>query len=184
MYENIFSTVEQCGYFLISGIIFGICYEFFRNLRIMFHHNAAAVFIEDLLFFSLCGFISFIISLMVGIGYFRIYYIVFELLGACIYFLTLGRLVNRLSKKLIRPIKRFFYAIYKKVKPKIIYLFVAFKHIINPLFVKIADFFHKALFNSKKDLPKPNDIVYNNRNTHSGEGEGNGVIKAQIRKKA
>lgn len=181
MYENIFSTVEQCGYFLISGIIFGICYEFFRNLRIMFHHNAAAVFIEDLLFFSLCGFISFIISLMVGIGYFRIYYIVFELLGACIYFLTLGRLVNRLSKKLIRPIKRFFYAIYKKLSPNVEKAFVAFAKIIKMFFVKIAEIVPKPKLIRKNDLPKSAEMVYNVKTPQNEGGSGN-AVKAKIRR--
>lgn len=162
----------------------GLCYESLRVLRMLFKHNTAAVFVEDLLFFSLSGLATFIMSLWVGIGYFRIYYLVFVFLGACCYFLTVGMLINRISKKAAKSLKKRLRAIYKKIKPKRDKLFSAIGQILKPLFVNIADFFHNNPFNRKKALPKADEMVYNNNNLPVNGGEGGSVIKAQIRKKA
>lgn len=164
----------------------GLCYELLRILRMIFKHNVAAVFIEDMLFFSAFGFFSFVLALWVGIGYFRIYYVVFELLGACCYFLSLGRLVNCLFRKLVGLAKKLFCSIYKKIKPKIDTIFSTIAHFMKRVFSYIAEFFANALLKGKKVLPKPYEKVYNNKNITDKRGEtGSGnKIKAQIRKKA
>lgn len=184
MFEDISYTLQQCGCLFIFGAVMGLCYEPLRLLRLIFRHNIAAVFIEDLLFFSLSGFTCFITALWVGIGYFRIYYIVFAFLGACCYFLTLGMLLNRMSKKTAKLLKKILYAVYNKIKPKMVKCFSTIYQIVKPLFVSIADFYHNKLLNCKKDLPNTDEIVYNSKNTSENGGEGGSVIKAQIRKKA
>lgn len=161
----------------------GLCYEPLRVLRMLFRHNTAAVFVEDLLFFSLGGLATFIMSLWVGIGYFRIYYLVFVFLGACCYFLTVGMMINRISKKTAKYVKKKLCAIYKKIKPKRDKLFSAIDQILKPLFVYIADFYRNKVFNDKKALPKADEMVYNNNNLPVNGGEGGSAIKAQIRKK-
>lgn len=182
MFENISSTLQQCGVFFIAGIVMGLFYEAFRAFRMMLRHHAAVVFVEDILFFSLCGAASFIIALTVGIGYFRIYYVVFEALGAGVYFLTLGRVINLLLKKVIRAIKRFFYAVYKKLSPKVGSVFVAVAKKIKESFGKIAEIVPKPSFIRKNDLPNPDNMVYNVRTASSEGGEGSSAIKAKIRR--
>ena len=184
MFEDISYTLQQCGCFFIFGAVMGLCYEPLRLLRMMFKHNIAAVFIEDLLFFSLSGFACFITALWVGIGYFRIYYIVFAFLGVCCYFLTLGMLLNKISKKAVKAVKAILCAIYKKIKPIFVRLFSIIYQKIKPMFVNIADFFRNKRLNSKKDLQNTDEVVYNNKNTLENGGEGGSVIKAQNRKKA
>lgn len=181
MFENISSTLQQCGVFFIAGIIMGLFYEVFRTLRMAVRHHAVIVFIEDILFFSLCGVASFIIALTVGIGYFRIYYVVFEVLGAGIYFLTLGRLINLLIKKVIKVIKRFFYAVYKKISPKVETAFVTSAKKARKTFVKIAEIMPKPAFIHKNDLPKSDEMVYNIKTPLNNGGSGN-AIKAKIRR--
>lgn len=181
MFENISSTLQQCGVFFIAGIIMGLFYEVFRTLRMAVRHHAVVVFIEDILFFSLCGAASFIIALTVGIGYFRIYYAVFEVLGAGIYFLSLGRLINMLLKKVIKTVKRFFYAVYKKISPKVETAFVISAKKARKTLVKIAEIMPKPAFIHKNDLPNANDMVYNIK-TPSNEGGSGNAIKAKIRR--
>lgn len=183
MYENISSTLGQCYYFFISGIFFGLFYELLRFLRLLIKHNAVAVFIEDIFFFAVCAFVSFVISMSVGIGYFRIYYIVFEVLGAFLYFVTVGRFINKLLKKVVRVIKKFIYAIYKEIKPKIAAVFVIIAAKTKLLFGKIAENMPKVEFYHKKALKTTDKMVYNNKVPLSEGGEGS-VIKAQIKKKA
>lgn len=181
MYENISSTLQQCGVFFLAGIVMGLSYEVFRTLRIAVRHHAVIVFIEDILFFSLCGVVSFIIALTVGIGYFRVYYAVFEVLGAGVYFLTLGRAVNFLLKKVIKGIKRFFYAIYKKLSPNVERSFVAFAKKTKKVFVKIAEIVPIPKLIRKNDLPKSAEMVYNVRTPQNEGGSGN-AVKAKIRR--
>lgn len=186
MFEDISYTFQQCGCFFVFGVLMGLCYECPRILRIIFKHNVAAVFIEDLLFFSLFGFFSFVLALWIGIGYFRIYYIVFELLGACCYFLTLGKLVNLLSRRLLGVVKNLFCTIYKKIKPKLDIIFSTIAQFIKPVFGNIADFFGNVLLKGKKVLQSPHKKVYNSKNQADkrGENSSGNTIKAQIRKKA
>lgn len=184
MFENISSTLQQCGSFFIAGLIMGLLYEALRFLRMMFRHNTAAVFIEDTLYMSVWGLISFIIALSVGIGYFRIYYAVFELLGAVLYFLTLGRGVNFLMRRSVGSVKRFFYAIYKKIKPKSVAFFSLIAKKIKPIFGKIAEIIPSAVLNRRNDLKSDDEIVYNVKVPSNEGGESNNVVKAKIRKKA
>ena len=184
MFEDVGYTLQQCGCFLIFGIFAGLCYEPLRILRMLIRHNTAAVFIEDLLFFALVGLSAFITSLWVGIGYFRIYYVVFAFLGACCYFLTVGMLINRFFRKLSKAIKRGICAISQKIKPKTDKIFGIIKQIFEPLFGNIADFLHNKVFTGKKDLPNTDEIVYNNNIPPKNGGESGSVIQAKIRKKA
>lgn len=191
MFENINSIFNQCSSFLAAGAVFGLCYEVLRFLRMLFPHPTAVVFLEDTLFFAACGLVSFIIALWVGMGYFRIYYIAFEAIGAILYFLTLGRLINFCLRHAVRGIKKLFGKLYKSVKPVIITktksIFMPFATKIKALFSKIAEFVPKPTFNYKKRLQSNSEILYNN-NIHStlDSDEGGGsrnVIKAKIRKK-
>lgn len=182
MFENISSTLQQCGVFFIAGIVMGLFYEGLRALRMMFRHCAAVVFIEDILFFSLCGAVSFIIALTVGIGYFRVYYVVFEAMGAGIYFLTVGRAVNLLLKKVITSVKKFLYAAYKKISPKMERKFVVIAKKSKGVFGKIAENVPKLSFVHRNDLPKSDDMVYNVKTTPSEGGEIGSAIKAKIRR--
>ncbi len=162
----------------------GLLYEPFRFIRMLLRHNAAAVFIEDTLYLSLWGFISFIIALSVGIGYFRIYYIVFEFLGAALYLLTVGRVINFLMRKSVRAVKSFFRTIFNKVKSFLSALFSPFAKKTKALFVKIAKNTSTVVLNHKKDLKNRDKMVYNVKEPLYKGGESSSVIKAKIRKKA
>ncbi len=184
MFEDISHTLQQCGCFFIFGAFMGLCYEPLRVLRMLFKHNAAIVFAEDLLFFSLSGLAAFITALWVGIGYFRIYYLIFAFFGACCYFLTLGMLINRVFRRASKTIKNGICAIFRKIKSKTDKFFGTIKQILKPLFVNIAEFLRNKVFTGKKALPNTDEIVYNNNIPSKNGGESGSVIKAQIRKKA
>lgn len=182
MFENITSTLQQCGVFFILGIIIGICYEPIRFARMLVRHNTVAVCAEDAIFMSLCAVVGFITALSVGIGYFRIYYIVFQLIGSAVYFLTLGRLLNFVFKRCVNTVKRFFITIFKKIYDKIHIFVVPIAVKIRHFFGKIAEIAKNVVFYRKKDLQKVNELLYNKKVQTAVGGENKGVIKAQIRK--
>lgn len=187
MFENINSTFVQCLSFLAMGAVLGLCYELLRVLRMLFRHPTVMVFIEDTLFFAACGLVSFILALWVGIGYFRIYYIVFEAIGASLYFLTLGRLINYCLRKAVNAAKKISRSLYGKIKPKAAVLFMPIGKKVKGLFSNIAEFFSGLIFNHKKHLQSTDEMLYNSKiDSIENSGEGSvvgGVIKAKIRKK-
>lgn len=182
MFENISSTLQQCGYFFVLGAIIGLFYEILRIFRMFIRHNSIALCAEDTIFLTLCGFISYIVSMAVGIGYFRIYYIVFEVFGAAFYFLTLGRLVNyifrRISKIIILILSTIFGKIFCCLKKSI----VPIAEKIRSIFDKFAKFIQKRKNINKKVLQKHNEMLYNNIQLDL-RSENRNVIKAKIRKK-
>ena len=183
MFENISSTLQQCAYFFAAGLIMGLFYEVLRFSRLILHHNTVAVCIEDALYLSACAFVSFIIALSVGIGYMRIYYIVFEAMGAGIYFLTVGRLLNSLLRRISGAAKRFILFVVKGIWRYLGKFFAPIAKKIRLLFSKIAENTRNSAFFSKIHLKNSNEIRYNKKVQSIDGGERTGVVKAKIRKK-
>ena len=183
MFENISSTLQQCACFFAAGLIMGLFYEALRFLRMLLRHNIAAVCIEDTLFLSICAFITFITALAVGIGYMRIYYIVFEAVGAAVYFLTAGRLFNYILRCVSSGVKRLFCSILKKTGVFFRKAFAPISKKTRLIFSHIAEKVRKMGFYSKIHLKKISEIEYNKKVQSIVGGEHTGVVKAQIRKK-
>lgn len=161
----------------------GLFYEALRFFRMLLRHNTVAVCVEDTLYLSVCAFISFIIALTVGIGYMRIYYIVFEAMGAAIYFLTVGRLINHILRNLSKGVKRLISAVIKKTGNIFGKVFAPIDKKTKQIFSNIAEIIRKTGFYSKIHLKRTDKIEYNKKVQSVGGGEHIGVVKAQIRKK-
>lgn len=183
MFENISSTLQQCAYFFAAGLIMGLFYEALRFFRMLLCHNAVAVCVEDTLYLSICALITFIIALAVGIGYMRIYYIVFEAMGAAIYFLTVGRLLNHILRHISKGFKRLCHAVIHKTGRAFGKVFAPIGKKIRLIFVYIAENARKSAFYNKIYLKKTGEIEYNKKVQSISGGEHTGVVKAQIRKK-
>lgn len=183
MFENISSTLQQCAYFFAAGLIMGLFYEALRFFRMILRHNIVAVCIEDTLYMSICAFISFIIALSVGIGYMRIYYIVFEAIGAVIYFLTIGRLLNYILRRISGAAKHFIHTVAVKTGRGLGRVFIPIAKKTIRIFGYIAEFAKNSAFFSKIHLKKSSEIEYNEKAQPMGGGERVGVVKAKIRKK-
>ena len=183
MFENISSTLQQCAYFFAAGLIMGLFYEVLRFFRMILRHNIVVVCIEDTLYMSICAFTSFIVALSVGIGYMRIYYIVFEAIGATVYFLTVGRLLNYILRCISGAVKRFVRMVVKKTVQGLGRVIIPIGKKISQVFGYIAENVQKSAFISKMHLKKANEIEYNEKTQSIGGGERTSVVKAKIRKK-
>lgn len=183
MFENISSTLQQCAYFFAAGLIMGLFYEALRFFRMLFRHNTIALCIEDTLYLSVCALCTFIIALTVGIGYMRIYYIVFEAMGAAIYFLTVGKLVNYILRRISKAVNRLICAFMKKAKQFFGKILAPIDKNIRSIFGNFAEIIRKTVFYGKLHLKKTAKIEYNKKVQSIGGGENISVVKAQIRKK-
>lgn len=151
------SLASQFQGFVISigvGVLLGAFYDVFRIFRTVFRSEKRAVFFQDLFYMLCAAFVTFLLALGVNYGDVRFYILAGEVIGWCLYYLTVGMVtiqvflfVSRiLHKFLINPIKRIisklFHWIFSKIK-------------ILCKKVKIV------ALNQKKRLKQHKEIVYN-----------------------
>ena len=100
---------EQCLSFFVavlSGFCFGFFYEFFRILRAAVKHNAFFCGLEDFFFCMTCTFCTILLCYAYGDGVVRWFVLVGILLGAFLYFVSLGQIISRATEALLRLIQR------------------------------------------------------------------------------
>lgn len=151
------SLALQFQGFVISvgvGVLLGAFYDVFRIFRTVFRSEKRAVFFQDLFYMIGAAFVTFLLALGVNYGDVRFYILAGEIIGWCLYYLTVGLVTIRvflitsriLHKFLINPIKRIiskiFHWIFSKIK-------------IGVKKVKIM------ALNQKKRLKQHREIVYN-----------------------
>lgn len=90
---------------LALGCAIGVLYDVFRILRAAVVHKSFMVFIEDVVFFLLAGFLTFSYFFAVEQGQLRIFVLLGEILGFVLYFFTIGVVVMRMSRLILRFIR-------------------------------------------------------------------------------
>lgn len=102
------SVSTQCLTFLYAcllGTALGLLYDVFRITRKALPLPAAAVAAQDLLFFFLCAFFSFLFLMAETDGKIRWFIAAGEFLGAVLYHLTAGELVMAVSDVIIGAVR-------------------------------------------------------------------------------
>ena len=133
-------VAEQTVLFLkacLFGFALGLFYEFFRILRLMVKTGTGTIFLEDLLYWSVCALISFLFILTVNSGQLRIFLLAGIIIGMIVYFFTVGTLVMRASKAIINFIRKVLRVLYKTLILPIIKLMHAGKRIFNRFTKKV-----------------------------------------------
>ncbi|MCL1880976.1 MAG: spore cortex biosynthesis protein YabQ [Oscillospiraceae bacterium] len=116
MFEPVTQNLNQMLMFSILGFILGGLYEPLRIGRLFVKTGAVVVGIQDFLFLALSGLIVFAYSLEFGMGHFRFFYLIGIAFGGAVYFLTLGKIINILTKMFSNLIKKTIYAITSRIK--------------------------------------------------------------------
>ena len=139
---------------VVAGVFLGAYYDAFRIFRTVFQSERRAVFFQDLFYMISAAFVTFLLALGVNYGEVRFYILAGEVIGWCLYFLTVGmvtiqvfRFVSKAVRKMIiNPIKR---------------LLVTISQLIVSLVKLIVKNTKIVAANWKKRLKQHNDIVYN-----------------------
>lgn len=163
------------------GLIFGLVYEALRIVRLILQFKAA-VFVCDIVFFTLSALAVFRLSVSLG-SYVRLYTILGFGAGVFAYIVTVGRLLNlaesaasaawrrtigKLIDNIVNSTKKAFGIIAQKSKEQ---------------FGNISKHLDKVRENNSKRLQSSPKKLYNkNRLDKIGESEKVHVIKATIRK--
>ena len=138
------TMADQTKVFMLSlgmGFLLGILYDVFRMIRLIITDKPKAFIFQDILYFAVCTFISFLFLLGVNNGKVRSFELLGEILGWLIYYFSFGTVAIRLVNKVISCVKRFFK-----------FIFQALFRPISDIFLKIRRFFKKIFKNSIKRL--------------------------------
>ena len=132
--ETFFTVHEELilfGFSCLFGAALGVCYDVFRALRLIVPHNFALVMAEDIVFFiGYCIFLS-AFTAAAARGELRVYFIIGNFLGFAVYIITVGSVVIRTLRKLLRligkvlsfvfyPINKIFAFLCKKAADKFV----------------------------------------------------------------
>lgn len=186
MFETTHDVLTQIGQFSLVGFFLGFLYDLFRILRILFKHPKFLVNIEDIIFMPFAAFVLFCFSVEIGLGAFRLYYLLSALFGAAAYHFTLGYLTGFVAELIRKILCAFFKIMNKAVLRPLQRLFRLICQKVTALFGAICRKSKKIAEKVRLPLKRQQDIVYNNINNNMGGvgGEERSVIKAKIRKKA
>lgn len=147
----------------LFGMLLGAFYDVFRTIRLVKNKNLIVIFICDILYWTVCGLLTFIFILYVNYGQIRGYIIIGAFLGAVFYYNTIGAVMIRFMGLLIRLIKRI-------LRPLIKIIVVPIKSLISLLSSKLTKIKksrrNRSKINedsTKKGLKLPIKLVYNIR---------------------
>ncbi|MBQ6816652.1 MAG: spore cortex biosynthesis protein YabQ [Clostridia bacterium] len=146
------SINSQIVSFLISllfGVGYGAFYSFFKGARAAKKYSAIAIFFQDIIFFILIAFVTFIMLLALSNGQVRSYLLFGILLGFCVFYFTLSNLFSHLISVVI---KAFCWALLR------------FKGILGKIFVFFSKKAQKIAKISKKFLKAVGKMVYTKKN--------------------
>ena len=87
---------------LLTGLGLAVLYDCFRILRTTVTGGTGHSSIQDFFFMLFCGLVTYLLALATDFGYVRFYLVACEVIGACVYFLTVGAVTHRIARWLHR----------------------------------------------------------------------------------
>lgn len=142
----------------ILGFVLGILFDAFRIFRMTVKCSNVFVFIQDIIYFALITFITFMFLLSYNDGKLRMFILVGELMGSVVYFFSLSIIILKSSKLIINTTKKILSII---LRPFIkFFKFINSK--INSLNSKIGIKTKKNKIFKKFSLKSMCKLVYNN----------------------
>ncbi|MBC8569802.1 spore cortex biosynthesis protein YabQ [Zongyangia hominis] len=155
---------QQTQVFLYACLIgagLGAFYDVFRMIRLAVKNSAVIVFIEDALFFAVCALVTFFYMMQAMGGQLRFFILLGEFLGAVIYYFTIGALVMKISKLIIRGIKAVLHFLFRIfIRPILLFLQWIGKK-LQKLFSKCTAPLKKFGTNAKFRLKQQRVLLYN-----------------------
>ena len=87
---------------LLTGFGLAVLYDAFRVVRVTVSGRAGTSVVLDFFYLLFCGLITYLAAIAVDFGRVRFFLLACEVIGACVYFLTIGALTHRLALGLHR----------------------------------------------------------------------------------
>ena len=98
---SILSQIVVFFFSMVLGLIFGVIFDFFRIIDIIFNATLRRIFFEDILYFFIMSIMTFIFMLIFNKGDFRVFIVIGELIGFFLWHFTIGRINVKFSSKIL-----------------------------------------------------------------------------------
>lgn len=157
------SLADQTLTFLLSllgGAVLCLLYDLFRIFRLSRSTSRVGLFVEDVLYFVLCGFLTFCFFIVRCSGEIRGYVLLGELLGFVVCRCTLSALLLCAAKYVYRFIRRLFALLARPLRALARFL----RKKTGPMMGCLGKLPNFALQTVKKLLKAPRSLVYNHSN--------------------
>lgn len=123
--EAFFTVNEQAELFLMSagmGILFGVLYDVFRTLRVVFPPLGKVIptAVCDAVFVTICGFGIYLFSLLFARGEVRAYFALGAALGMTVYLFTVGTVVIGIIRVVFGTVYKILLKVYNIIKIPIV----------------------------------------------------------------
>lgn len=119
--------------FLISGIIIGVFFDFFRILRRSFKTSDIITYIEDIIFWILTGLFLIFVLFQINNGEIRLYNIIGLFIGIILYMIFVSKIFININVKIINFLKKIFIKLFKILLYPIKLLFNILKKLLKPI---------------------------------------------------
>ena len=158
------TITAQTQMFLLScgfGFLLGLLYDVFRIFRMAFFKQKAVVFIQDVLYFAVCGCLTFLFCLTMNYGEIRGYVLLGEVLGWIVYYFSLGAMVFQASSAIVGVLHKVIQFILLALSAPFLFVFHVFRKTTGffaGFLKKTAEKFH---INFRINLKPPGNLLYN-----------------------
>lgn len=106
MEQSLSSQPIIFGYACLFGILLGAYYDIFRIIRILTASERRHIFFQDVFYLGSCGVLTFLFTFAANKGEFRFYILAGEIIGWCVYHLTVGAVTLRLIKWIVSLLEK------------------------------------------------------------------------------
>lgn len=96
------------GYSCLLGVGLGILYDVFRIIRMLINTRNITIFLQDIIYFIVSGFVTFLFVLGINEGQSRFYILAGEGIGWIAYHITLGEKIYHCSENIVKMIRNKF----------------------------------------------------------------------------
>lgn len=150
---HLISPIYTFLFSILLGAILSIIFDFFKIINLTFEFNNILIFIQDILYFSISGVITFIFLLAFNNGQFSFFSILGEIFGWTLWHLSVGNKVTHFLSKKIYLLKNFLCRILSRVLILKTKIFRILSRIKNFMITRC-----KKIMKSKKSVKKPKEM--------------------------
>ena len=111
MYMALAPSTLLFFYSILTGAFLGVVYDIFRILRIAYPPKKIGIIAQDITFALICIIATLIFLQFFTNGALRFFVLVGEFLGFLLYYLTIGVIVIKMAKVIIKIVKKILYIV-------------------------------------------------------------------------
>lgn len=159
-----FSILSQAFTFTLGlglGFLLCVLYDFFRVVRLCHKPGRISALIQDLLFWTMTAFLTFILLMVRADGQLRIFIFTAQIIGFIIARKSISVVIIKVAEFLVPKITKLLKIFRKRILVPIYGVFASLVEIYHGLFKKSSEKGIKVLKKTKKGLKFPAKIVYN-----------------------